>query len=244
MNNITLNIVSFNIWNDPYYQKERLKWIKENILKNKYDIILFQEVNNNIILELTKKLRKLNYNYKISNNKRNTYEIICSIYPIINYKFQKFSNSNTNKGLLWITIRINNKNILIANTQLEQTSNTLISENQLKCVFNFLSQMNNINNIILGCDIGKLSNISIDNKWNDAWITNGKNKYEQYTYNSYINKNIILLKNKHKQIRSDRIYYTGNFIEPELRFIGTIPINNNIYPSTHFGLHLKITLIN
>ena len=65
-NTFTLNVLSFNLWADSFLKHVRSKWVHAHIAKEKPDIILFQEVSNGTVIELTKKLRKYDYKYKVT----------------------------------------------------------------------------------------------------------------------------------------------------------------------------------
>jgi hypothetical protein len=231
--NITL--ISFNVWQEPILKKERTEWIYENILKNKPDIILLQEVTNSILLEFVSELRNSNYQYKISNSNRKVYEIICSRRPILNYNFKRFSTSKSGKGIMWVDIKLNSETITVASAQLEQGEENYNKRiGQLSCILNFLAEKRKV---ILGCDTGLLKDDHFDgnivrDEWRDAWIDGGKNKFAQYTIDS--NRNTYAK----TQARPDRIYYLG-FTQKESTFelIGT---NETKPPSMHFGLKVTI----
>ena len=231
---MTLTIISFNMWDNPTLKNERAKWVYENIIQQKPDIILLQEVTNSILLELVSELRNAGYQYKISNNKlRKVYEMICSRRPIIAHKFKSFSTSNTNRGILLADIQLQNDYITVASTQLEQgESNYTKRVGQLSCVLDFLEE--NDHNVIIGCDTGFLKDeyFSINkDKWKDAWIDE-KNKFARYTIDSNRNNYAKI------QARADRIYYLG-FIhkEPTFELIGT---EEGKHPSMHFGIKITI----
>lgn len=236
----TLTVVSFNMWADPFLKKDRLEWVYKNIIKERPDIILFQEVSNSIVLELAKKLRKLDYQYKVANENRTVYEMICSKWPIINYKFSRYSTSNTHRGVLWADLKINDKKVTVASTQLEQGPESLDKRlGQLDCILKFFA--NRHHTTIVGCDTGFVKGENYDlrgTKWKDAWISSGKNKLAQYTVDFNRNKNIT----EQVQNRTDRIYYQGPFVDPVYSLVGTTGECGNIKvnPSNHFGIELRL----
>ena len=214
-----ITVISYNLWDKNPSKKDLLDWITINIINKKPDIILFQEVTNAIIIDLTTTLRQTNYQFKISNQSRENYEIICAKWPIVNFKFKKFSTTETKRGILWSCIKIEGKTFIIANSQLEQGPNFYHKRiGQLDCLFDFLSKSNNI--VILGCDTGLYPDENYSNDLlYDAWIETGKNKYAKYTYDSTRNSNIS--QSQPIQSRPDRIFFKGNLDDMSFQLIGT-----------------------
>lgn len=239
---IMLTVVSFNVWADSFLKPERTKWIFKHILKERPDVILFQEVSNSNVLEITKKLRKLNYQYKVANESRNVYELICSRWPIVDHKFNRFSTSAQGRGVLWADIKINDNVVTVASSQLDQgLDETQKRIGQLDCVLKFLANRHHTS--IVGCDTGFKRGENYDTRgtrWQDSWITAGKNKLAQYTYDFNRNKNVT----EQVHTRPDRIYYQGDFIDPDYELIGTMGScgTAKVHPSNHFGIKLNIRL--
>ncbi len=237
---MTLKVVSFNLWTDPVLRTERSKWVYTQILQEKPDIILFQQVCNNNVLELIKKFRKLNYKYTVSNNGRAAYELICSKWPILDHKFNRYSTSKKGRGLLWADLNVNGTIITVASTQLDQEANDIKKRvGQLDCILKFLA--NRRRTTIIGCDTGFLKDEGYDLRgtvWQDAWVSSGKNQLTQYTYDSNRNTNIT----ESVQSRPDRIYYQGAFTELEYELLGTTGCcgTAQVNPSNHFGIRLTI----
>ena len=235
-----LKVVSFNLWSDPFAKNERTEWVYTHIIKEKPDIIFFQEVSNSNVLELTKKLRKHNYQYKVVSEGRTVYEMICTKWNIANHKFNRYSTSKTGRGLLWADLKINGSIVTIASTQLDQDAgDTKKRLGQLDCILNFLA--NHHHTTIIGCDTGFIKenyNLSGTN-WKDAWVSSGK-KLPQYTYDSNCNKNIA----SRLQTRPDRIYYQGGLTDVSYELVGTAETCGSIKtnPSTHFGIWCTFTL--
>ncbi len=237
---ITLTVVSFNMWADSFLKNERTEWVYKHILKNKPDVILLQEVSNSIVLDLTKKLRRLDYQYKVANEGRVVYELICSKWPIVDHKFNRYSTSKKGNGVLWADIKINGNIVTVASTQLDQEPEEFQKRlGQLDCIMKFLA--NRYHTTILGCDTGFGRGEEYDlrgTRWKDAWVTSGKNKLAQYTYDFNRNKNIT----EQVQTRPDRIYYQGAFTDPDYELVGTLATCGaiKVNPSNHFGIQLTL----
>ncbi len=226
----TVTVISFNLQSTT---EKQTKWISNHILTKKPDVILFQEVNNGILLKLVEKLRNHSYHYKIANERRKTYELIASRWPITNHSFKRYSTSRRGHGILWANLNIFNDVITVASTQLDQ-ENIHKRIGQLDCILDFFAERGN--STIIGCDTGFLrrENYNLEGTdWNDAWWDAGRNKFAQYTIDCNRNKNTQM------QARPDRIYYIGEFDEPTFELIGTQTTEQPF----HFAIKLTLQLL-
>jgi len=243
-NKIRLSLLSFNLWDDKYYRLERLEWFTDYIKNNTPELVLLQEVTNSIVIELSKKLHELNYQFKISGSSRTRYEMICSRFPIQSHKTNIYSNSKTKRGLITTTIKINDVcNITLVSTQLEQDSKSRnIRAAQFECLFKSFSNISG--NVIMAVDTGlsKDEIIQVSDEWKDAWEQSGRNKYLQYTIDNRKNANVI----DEDQRRSMRIYYKGDIEDLEYKLIGEEGLQNLkskiVYPSLQFGPFITFKL--
>lgn len=235
-----LTIISYNLWAKNTLKKDLLEWIQKNIIDLRPDVILFQEVTNAIVVDLTTKLRISGYQFKISNQSRNEYEMICSKWPIRDFKFKRFSNSPTYRGVLWCIIVIDGRNILVANSQLEQDINNFEKRTgQLQCLFDSFSKSKYY--VIMGCDTGLRPKEEVENKlFQDAWIKTGKNKFARYTFDSERNSNVT----EPIQSRPDRIYIKGDIDEISFQLIGTnfLSDKQKYNPSNRFGISFSFRI--
>lgn len=235
---VYLKIVSFNIWDNKFLKTERLEWFYKHIIKNRPDIILFQKVTKENAIFLSKKLLKYKYNYKISSECRNSFELIAARWPIQSFKFNRYSTSQESNGILWAVITVNDQEIVIASSKLDQAS-TAKKYGQLDCALKSLA--NRSKNCIFGCDTSLQldEKYTIFNNWNDAWEATGKNELYSTTYDIK-NKNVT----EDSCTRQDRIYYRGAFKNAMFELIGTEPScpfgKEMVQPSTHFGLLLRL----
>ena len=240
MQQIELDILSMNIWSDKYLQKERTQWLIQYIEKTNPDIICLQEVTNNNIIDLVLMFKKQGYQYRISNEKRHVFEVIACKWKIQDWKFQKFSTSAHDNGMLYCDIGANDNIITIASGNID-TSNK--GNEQLQCALNFLANKNHY--IIYGCT-SHLQNeqyIFKNQRWLDAWINAGKNKLYEHTVDFTKNNNVI----EKLTTRPDRIFIQGECNIYKYELVGTLPICSTSFtstlkthPSTHFGITCRI----
>jgi tyrosyl-DNA phosphodiesterase 2 len=240
-----LKILTYNIWFSNYYINERLKKLLLLIEKEEPDIICLQEVRKDVLAVLVNKLFKYNY-WETSLNEEKNYGIaIFSKLKKKNTKIYKFKKTNMDRHFLIIELEDINGNIInIATTHLESEFNTKNIENSIKYYQfdNLLKFLKKKKNIILCGDM----NISvqednyyiIDDVWNDCWILDGLNKDKKYTYDCI--ENIYINKKTNYRSRLDRIYIKEN--EFKLMSYNLVGKGENIIPSDHFGIIVKIEL--
>jgi hypothetical protein len=235
-----IEIISMNIWNNKFMYKERTDWVIKNIIKKKPDIIFLQEVSNHTVVELSSALKKCEYEYRISNEKRSVFEIIACRWKIDDWKFQRFSTSSQQNGILYCDISIHDTRFTLATGSIDESHD--IGYEQLQCALNYLSNHNI--NILFGVhthcknELYKFKN----ERWTDAWEKAGKNKLHEYTLDFHRNKNVTTT----LQTRPDRVFIQSNYIISKFELLGTLPIVTSgkiqTHPSLYFGLHFNIVL--
>lgn len=235
-----IEIMSMNVWNDKFLYKERTEWVIKNIIKKKPDIIFLQEVNHYNVVEFTQALKKYEYEYRVSSEKRSVFEIIACRWKIEDWKFQRFSTSTQKNGILYCDILIHDTLFTLATGCIDE--NLDIGYEQLQCALNYLSNHNV--HIIYGVhthcknELYRFKN----ERWTDVWEHAGKNKLQEYTLDFHRNKNVTT----EQQTRPDRVFMQSNYTVSKFELIGTLPIintgNTQTHPSYYFGLHFMIFL--
>ena len=143
-------IICFNLWANSYLAKERLKWVLDFINREHPDILLLVEVTNEIVLDLVQFLRIAGYFFKVSNESRTVYEIVCSRWQITNSKFSKYSTTTSDRGMLWAEIQLQETIVCIAAAQLDSSPAPFSRQlGQFDCILKFL---NSRKTVILYCD--------------------------------------------------------------------------------------------
>lgn len=228
-----LSTLSYNIWNNPKDRQKRLDQLCLNITVSQPDVILLQEVTNATVLDVIKTLKLCDYNYQISNNNNRTiFEIVASKRPIEQFKFSRYSNSITNRGVLWADIKVGPKTVTIVSTQLEQLDQRKAMA-QIKCLLKFASTKDNV---VLACDIGSLEKLPLPEGWKDSWVVGGQNKFAQYTIDPERNKYI----DGNEHYRSDRILLLGGLTNVDFSLVDTGPDDPLV--SAHFGIKVIVQI--
>lgn len=232
-----INLVTFNMWDDPYLRKERLEWFINTILKSKPDILFLQGVTKFNILHLSEALVGNNYIFITNTQDRSSFEVIATRWKIGDWKFNKFSTTKSNTGLLWGYIEIDNKRVALATSQLDYDRSNI---GQLNCALKFLNEK--FDHCITGIDT-RISgeDLQLPSDWNDAWIATGKNDFCKFTLDYKRNTNLY----QKEELRSDRIFYKGGLKPIAFNLFGTDKVcgtTKKTQPSNHFGLQFSFIL--
>jgi len=132
-----MRVISWNIWGSPFRQLGRVKGVL-NLFDRKIDIIALQEVTEKTCGLIMEKALKTGY-FFCSSFPTDTSTMIFSRFKIIDFRFHKFSNTNTGKGLLRARVKYRNTVITVCTTQFDSD----LAESQLKCCNSVLSKTEN-----------------------------------------------------------------------------------------------------
>ena len=204
-----MKIVSWNIAGLPWYVNlngdptKRIKKIIKKIKSLKADFICLQEVFDRKIIQTLKDNfeNKHNYNIVFSPDSSRFYKINGGLCIITKTKILHSSSyifkhscgedSFSEKGLLYIIVKINNKKIAIVNTHLNASNPIFIfrgdievtQKHQLNEVIQFIKKINkkyNINNFVFCGDL----NIEINSKNYKRFYKNMKKEYKNIIVNN------------------------------------------------------------
>tara|TARA_Y100000389_G_scaffold92630_1_gene89396 strand:+ start:463 stop:1332 length:870 start_codon:yes stop_codon:yes gene_type:complete len=244
--NNSLKIVSYNIdglflhYNHNNYVNIS-KYIRYLFTDEKIDIICLQEVwEKNIYDLIIKNLNDLNlfHTFPPTSKKYCVGEhsglLIISKYPIILSDFEIYDKSNftclmTNKGIQYVTIKVNNDYISLINTHLQssfnrynlQYQNTTI--NQINFIKDYLIKYNIKNCLIIG-------DFNLKEEYMDLFLHDNSEFKVPYNY-----KNLVSLA-KENELLDYFVFYNDIFQDKKINF----KICNNIYYSDHYPIMINI----
>jgi exonuclease III len=238
-----MKIISWNIATLPWYVNlngnpiNRIDKIIIKIKSLKADIICLQEVFDKRIIQILKDNfdNKYNYNIIFSPNSSIFYKINGGLCIIIkskilynnNYIFKHSCGEDffSEKGLLYIITKINNKKVAIINTHLNNNNPIFIingdieltQKYQLNVVIQFIKKFNkkyNINSFIFGGDL----NIEINSKKYKTLYNNIKKQYKNIivnntkllTFNKKQYDYIFCINKKKKEKENKKIFFNIN----------------------------------
>jgi tyrosyl-DNA phosphodiesterase 2 len=223
-----ISLLTYNIWFDNYHMVNRIKYICEIIIKLRPDFISLQEITLPIFTILKHKLDKY-YHFSISFEMvhENYGTVILSKYPIIQHIVMKLPKTYMNRKYHHITAMKGDKLIKIVAIHLESDFKTDLKYKQLAEIFNKITEKEDV--FIMG-DTNMEQHIMLPDYLEDIET--------DYTYDSMKNTNI---RGKYRS-RLDRVFLNKRWKIVKKKLIGTEPIYENVYPSDHFGIFVKVSL--
>ena len=243
-------IMSYNIWFDITNREERLKSLIQIIRYHNPDIICLQEVTPVTSKYLISQLK--DYQYIFPLNIETAYDcMIFSRYEILNHEEYEYDMTLMSRKLYSIIIKINGKKLAICTSHFESefTKNNDIKISQYANAHEILNELSKEYSVIFCSDTNILHHeekyfITKDKNWSDAWIQNGSDSNNEYTYDTKLNDN-LKIRGIQKEIRSriDRIIYKGDIILNNFKLIKNM-CNQNIEASDHYGIMANLGLEN
>jgi hypothetical protein len=240
------------VWFDKENKNERMVSLIENIKIINPDIVCFQEVTEDVLAYIKKRLTTYNIFPKTLDSVYGC--VIISKYPISKTKIYKLT-TNMNRNLLVAKIdvryeilegdmvRAENKHLLISTCHYESEFNsvnlTKIKQfNEVKIILDRLSKQ--YGDIIHCADTNitgseQTSYLTSDSKWKDAWIEMGSNNNDCYTYDCFTNDNLMNRKIKLRS-RIDRMAYKSDGTLTCINFKMIKGVLDFIQPSDHHGI--------
>lgn len=223
---MNIKILSFNLWFEPIFEKERIIALSDVVKNENIDVLCLQEVKPHI-LKILKNI--LEFDYCFPKNIRTSYGCaIFSKYPITKCLEYPFKNSSMGRTLVMSTIKIphgnSSREVLVATTHFESVFNkTNINREkveQFNTTENVLNQLHKcVDHIILCVDSNLLQHEEdyfIDTSsgavWKDLWKEKG-DEISKFTFDGEQNT-YLKMKNCPYRSRLDRVLYTHKTIKP------------------------------
>jgi endonuclease/exonuclease/phosphatase family metal-dependent hydrolase len=237
--NKSLKVLNYNIWFSDELRTERMISLINNISINDPDIITMQEVVPTVYNQLI--VRMVNYPYHYPKNQKKNYGcIIFSKYPFVNTDEILYDNSLMNRSLIYVTVELASKKIIVATSHFESLFEKInsVKIEQFKIAKNKLDELSVTNDAVI---FASDTNIVPDEEefffkdWIDCWRHDGSRKSEEYTYDSEHNHNLHNRKLGFYKARIDRILFKSKIIIVE-RFSLVKGVDFLIEPSDHFGV--------
>lgn len=225
---VVISLLTYNVWFNNYYIKDRINHICKLILDIYPDFISLQEVTLPIFVILKKNLDRY-YHFSISFEitKYNYGTIILSKFPIIEHIIMPLSKTYMSRKYHQILVKKGSKLLKIISIHLESDYKSDIKYEQLAEIFDKIDKKDNV--FIMG-DTNMEEHVMLPDYLEDVET--------DYTFDSTKNANI---RGKF-QSRLDRIFMNKRCKIIKNELIGTNVIYDNVYPSDHFGIYLEVSL--
>lgn len=259
----TLKVLSWNIWLNSNYRKERTQQIITTINRHQPDLIFLQEVTPDTHKLIEQQLRNSYYIFECFQGEGSDYGtcILCNISTVkivtdspyyYDYTVTKFSRRIVGCEIELFKAERQPK-FQIVTTHLE----SLPENSQTRNIqFNMLDgSCRDFKHCIIAGDFQvwsehePLAASLRDSRFNDCWVDLGCPGKLKYTYDSKKNRNARFTQNQadgeHAQCRFDRIIYHSNKLKPKtMGLLGRTQLSPdlNVTPSNHYGLMAEFDL--
>jgi endonuclease/exonuclease/phosphatase family metal-dependent hydrolase len=205
---VDVSLVTYNIWFDPTYQKQRMQALHEAILSTRGSLprwIGLQEFTPSLAVTLVPLLESTGYTLISQQNVAYGCALVLQVDEVVDSGFRPFRDTIMGRGILWAHTKVQGRSILFTTTHLESfVSNhnggtytgTAQRESQIKEMKQFCQAfMDKVDVAIITGDLNwddeRKKSAGADRpmmdllgkEWIDAWRTH-RPKEEGYTYDA------------------------------------------------------------
>ena len=242
-----LTLTTFNIWFDAYFAKQRNLAIAELLSRNMPDVMVFQEVTPAALATFLAEpwIREHYLRAAVTGPDFGNYGMLMlSRIPIDRVTYTRLP-TRLARGFLNAELTINDHPLVITALHLESgKAASPLRARQLGQVFRALNRTDSA--VVLGdFNMRDDENDRINAAYTDLW-TALRPHDDGFTEDTSINLMRLDSKNKHRQVRFDRVLLKGNrWTASGIGLLGTEPIsaaNPRVFPSDHFGVQCQLRL--
>jgi tyrosyl-DNA phosphodiesterase 2 len=241
-----LSVATFNIWFDDYHAEQRYQAIADLLSRNRPDVMVFQEVTpRSLAVLLAQPWIRADYLRAtvIGGDLGNYGMLMLSRLPVHRVTYTRLP-THLSRGLLAAEFTINGRTEVICSVHLESgKAASGLRERQLDRIFRILRKSESA--LLLGdFNMRDGENGRIKAPYRDLWPLLRPHD-AGYTEDTAINLTRLDSKNKHRQVRFDRVLLKGRrWTASDIELLGTEPISieqPRVFPSDHFGVQCRLT---
>ncbi|CAN5630581.1 hypothetical protein BH09ACT7_BH09ACT7_60310 [soil metagenome] len=241
-----LTVATFNIWFADYYAEQRYVAIAELLARNKPDVMVFQEVTPRALaVFLAQPWIRAHYLRAaiVGGDLGNYGMLLLSQLPVKRVRYTRLP-TQLSRGLLTAEFTINGSTEVIGSVHLESgKAASKLRERQLGRIFWTLRRSESV--LLLGdFNMRDAENDRIEAPFRDLWPVLRPGD-PGYTEDTSINLMRYDSKNKHRQVRFDRVLLKGSrWLAADIELLGTDPISAahpRVFPSDHFGVQCRVS---
>jgi tyrosyl-DNA phosphodiesterase 2 len=238
-----LTVATFNIWFDGYFADDRHRAIADILARDMPDVMVFQEVTPAALDVLSAQpwIRDHYLRAAAVNGLGNYGMLMLSRLPIIRASYTRLP-TRLARGFLRAEFTINGRTLVVCSVHLESGRAALgLRARQLRRIFRALRGVDNA--LLLGdFNMRDTENERISPPWVDVWPALRPHD-DGFTEDTSINLMRLDSKNKHRQVRFDRVLFKGTgWAAKSIDLLGTQPISSahpRVFPSDHFGVRCR-----
>jgi tyrosyl-DNA phosphodiesterase 2 len=240
-----LTVATFNIWFDAHFADDRYLAIAELLSRDMPDVMVFQEVTPAALkVFLTQPWIREHYlRAAVTSADLGPYGMLMlSRIPINRVTYTRLP-TRLARGFLAAEFTINGSPEVICSVHLESgKASSGLRARQLGRVFRALSGADNA--VVLGdFNMRDAENERIGPPYCDLWPALRPHD-DGFTEDTSINLMRLDSKNKHRQVRFDRVLLKGpGWTAKSIDLLGTEPISSahpRVFPSDHFGVQCRL----
>lgn len=240
-----LTLTTFNIWFDEYFEDLRHRSIAELLCRDMPDVMVFQEVTP-AALDVFSAQPWIRAHYRrvavVNADLGNYGMLMLSRLPIDRATYTRLP-TRLARGFLAAEFTINGVAVVICSIHLESGKASVeLRARQLGRVLRALSGSDDA--VVLGdFNMRDTENEQIGPPYVDVWPALRPDD-DGFTEDTSINLMRLDSKNKHRQVRFDRVLLKGNaWTAKSIDLLGTEPISSTsprVFPSDHFGVRCHL----
>jgi tyrosyl-DNA phosphodiesterase 2 len=241
-----LTLTTFNIWFDEYFAAQRYLAIGELLSRNMPDVMVFQEVTPAALKIFLAQpwIREHYLRAAATGPEYGNYGLLMlSRVPLDRVTYTPLATRMA-RGMLGAEVTVNGNPLVIAALHLESgKASSRLRARQLGRVFRTLRRTDGA--VVLGdFNMRDDENDRIEAAYTDLWPAL-RPRDDGFTEDTSINLMRLDSKDKHRQVRFDRVLLKGDrWTAVGIELLGTEPISTahpRVFPSDHFGVecHLK-----
>jgi tyrosyl-DNA phosphodiesterase 2 len=241
-----LTLATFNIWFDTYFANERYLAIAELLSRDMPDIMVFQEVTPAALTVFLAQpwIREHYLRAAVTGDDLGNYGLLMlSRFPINRVTYTRLP-TRLARGFLTAEFTIKGSPVVIGSIHLEsgKTASRLRAR-QLRKILRALKRADDA--VVLGdFNMRDAENQRITPPYCDLWPALRPHD-DGFTEDTSVNLMRLDSKNKHRQVRFDRVLLKGSgWAAASIDLLGTEPISSahhRVFPSDHFGVQCRLT---
>lgn len=240
-----LSITTFNSWFNDYHAEQRYLAIADLLSRSAPDVMVFQEVTPTALAVFLAQpwIREGYRRAEVTGGALGNYGmLLLSRLPIDRVTYTRLP-TRLARGFLLADFTINGRAVAVAAIHLESgKASARLRARQLRRIFRALRRSENA--IVAGdFNMRDAENGQIRAPFRDVW-TLLRPHDDGFTEDTSINLMRLDSKDKHRQVRFDRVLLKGDAWAPtHVELLGTEPISRalpRLFPSDHFGVRCDL----
>jgi tyrosyl-DNA phosphodiesterase 2 len=241
-----LTLATFNIWNDSKHADQRYRAIADELSRCAPDIMVFQEVTPVALGVLLRQpwIRDDYLRAAVVGGDVGSYGMLMlSRLPVSRVTYMRLPTRQS-RGFLLADLTVNGLPVMVCCIHLDSgKSSSWLRSWQLRRIFGVLKSVEDV--VVLGdFNMRDHENARIAAPYCDVWPALRPHD-DGFTEDTSINLMRFDMKNKHRQVRFDRVLIKSHrWAAAGIELVGTQPISEQeprVFPSDHFGVWCRFT---